>query len=835
MSVSINQMIRAMHKARHEIEINQIGGLSAELAGIFDRAERKLYKERDRFFRGLSTNAQGEIIGSVKNIELARKRISYVKEQVSELVKKPGIVWGDKMVKAMGEAGRELARVNLTTDFVPQAKIDAVFRHVSSTERAILRVGRSDAHSIIGTIGDDINEFFRREMLDSVAEGIPVQGRGDSLANRLFASGRLKAIPVYAKDGRTIMRSARTRADAIARVESAKILNATHEDVTKQALGDEAVYRNSNPRDSRTTDICSQASRQEPMTLLEWSRSRFGRPPRLRPFHLCRSVLIGGMPEWFEDDGNPEPVQDATKPPQPDNPEIKGPQDFDDIKERLDYYAEGENILRDVVGEAARRKRKWRKLNKELRKKDRGIDDIFEERDAVKIPPKSYTDEIEALERERVKLWGDDVIIRKNADKPRIRELRSKRGALERSERVRVKEATARFDKEFDRLHSEKKAILDEMAELDDGMRDYAAKVIGDADQILVDGLPIKYKLSPEQRKAGDKESIKSLNNLLGKRSKKWASVKETLRAGRDFVNRIVHRGDSDLPEYSSSVVEVNFTKDYDKAQKILKKNLDDGFITKSQYDQESGLINIISNLSDRMKQSYYTPNLQEDADIRMFREGVWSENVPDILSVETRVYKQTKGLDYDMVVSDRSHLKEGKTARAFFRKYTSDMGDKKGMTLVDQGTATDTVVHELGHLIEHSVSGVHEAAMKFLRYRTRGEANSQLKKVFPTYGYDDWEVGKKDKFDDIWKKYYRRVFLGDKRDRDLTIKQLQDEETWANSKGFYTGKKYDHPSSEVITMGMEFLYMDPVTFARTDPEYFKFIVGILRGDLRYY
>ena len=44
MSVSINQMIRAMHKARHEIEINQIGGLSAELAGIFDRAERKLYR-----------------------------------------------------------------------------------------------------------------------------------------------------------------------------------------------------------------------------------------------------------------------------------------------------------------------------------------------------------------------------------------------------------------------------------------------------------------------------------------------------------------------------------------------------------------------------------------------------------------------------------------------------------------------------------------------------------------------------------------------------------------------------------------------------------------------
>ena len=317
MSVSINQMIRAMHKARHEIEINQIGGLSAELTGILDRAERKLYRERDRFFKGLSTDSKGQIIGSVKNINEARMRIAYVKEKVEELVKKPGMVWGDKMVSAMGKAGRDLARVNLTTDFIPQAKIDAVFKHISSSERAILKVGRYDAYSIMGTVGDDINEFFRREMLDSVAEGIPIQGPGDTLSNRLFASGRLKAIPIQAKNGRTIMRSAKARADAIARIESAKILNATHEDVTKQALGDEAVYRNSNPQDSRTTDICRYAAREKPMTLLEWSRSRFGRPPRLRPFHLCRSVLIGGMEEWFEDDGNPEPAQDATPPPNP--------------------------------------------------------------------------------------------------------------------------------------------------------------------------------------------------------------------------------------------------------------------------------------------------------------------------------------------------------------------------------------------------------------------------------------------------------------------------------------------------------------------------------------
>jgi hypothetical protein len=46
--------------------------------------------------------------------------------------------------------------------------------------------------------------------------------------------------------------------------------------------------------DDRTTEICREASRQEPMTLEQWSASEWGRPPRLSPFHLCRSVLEGG-------------------------------------------------------------------------------------------------------------------------------------------------------------------------------------------------------------------------------------------------------------------------------------------------------------------------------------------------------------------------------------------------------------------------------------------------------------------------------------------------------------------------------------------------------------
>jgi hypothetical protein len=769
MSVSINQMIRAMHKARHEIEINQIGGLSAELAGIFDAAERKLYRERNRFFRGLSTNSRGEIIGSVKNIEAARKAVVYVKGRVDKLVKVPGMVWGDKMVKAMGEAGRELARVNLTTDFIPQAKIDAVFKHISSTERAILKVGRYDAYSIIGTIGDDINEFFRREMLDSVAAGIPIQGPGDSLANRLFASGRLKAIPVYTKDGRTIMRSARTRANAIARIESAKILNATHEDVTKEALGDEAVYRNSNPRDSRTTDICRQASRQEPMTLLEWSRTRFGRPPRLRPFHLCRSVLIGGMKEWFEDDGNPEPVQDAKKPPQPENPKIKGPQDFDDIEERLKYYNEGDNIALDLIATAARHKREVRRARKE----------------------------IAVLEKERQAIW--DV----KDQKPRLKEVMERKKELSRL--IRSEELRN---------------------------REYAAKIIGNNDTILVDGLPIEYKKRTFWT-GFDKESQTAVNNLLAKKSNLWSEIKERATRGRDYVNRLVHRGGSDLPEFivESRTISTNYVR----AKEVLRKNLDDGFISQSQFDVELKAINRAASEFNKWEIDHAYQTSFKDAGklIEGHKKVGWEPLSP--FDVEIRKYGPFKGVDYDLAIADQSKLKN-KVARAFHQKYkVIDYTEKRGLVVLDKSTPSYTMVHELGHVIESNVSGVHEAAKKFLRYRTRGETASQLSKVFPGYGYGSSEVGKRDKFKEVWLRYIRRKDYFNASDRDLSFTELERLNRAADNKAFYTGKEYAHPSSEIISMGIELLYEDAVTFARYDREYFKFIVGILRGDLRYY
>ena len=301
MPVSIPTMVRRMHAYRDEIEgaTGPLGEAAIDLERIFARAEVALARIMRRHLRTLETGEAGALAKTPENIEAAGRIVERMQVDIEKWLVGPGKAWAKKTVPIAHGAGRELARINLDVRFVSGEMMAAAFRNVTADERAILKVGFESTYEIMGTVGNDVATWFRRTMADSILEGIPVQGAGDTLANRLMDSGRIKPLTIRAKTGRIIHRSLRQRANAIARVESARIVNKTHETLAETALGTEAVYVNSNPQDDRTTDICARASRSAPKTLRQWDNSSFGRPPRLNPFHLCRSVLIGGQREWF--------------------------------------------------------------------------------------------------------------------------------------------------------------------------------------------------------------------------------------------------------------------------------------------------------------------------------------------------------------------------------------------------------------------------------------------------------------------------------------------------------------------------------------------------------
>jgi hypothetical protein len=112
--------------------------------------------------------------------------------------------------------------------------------------------------------------------------------------------------------------------------------------------------------------------------------------------------------------------------------------------------------------------------------------------------------------------------------------------------------------------------------------------------------------------------------------------------------------------------------------------------------------------------------------------------------------------------------------------------------------------VHELGHAIEWQVPGVHDAVEEFLAHRVGDEAPRSMDDVAPGVGYERTEMGRKDKFDAHFS------------ERDA----------------YYVGLVKTNGNSEVLSMGLQAMYNDAVAFAKNDPEFFNFIIGILDGSL---
>ena len=107
----------------------------------------------------------------------------------------------------------------------------------------------------------------------------------------------------------------------------------------------------------------------------------------------------------------------------------------------------------------------------------------------------------------------------------------------------------------------------------------------------------------------------------------------------------------------------------------------------------------------------------------------------------------------------------------------------------------TRTYVHELGHHLEYSNPSWKKKIDAWRARRTAGEKLQTLNDMTGNTHYRSNEVGYKDEFMNP-----------------------------------YIGKVYEHGSTEVLSMGIEELFADPVGFIQKDPDMFDFIVDLLRG-----
>jgi hypothetical protein len=120
---------------------------------------------------------------------------------------------------------------------------------------------------------------------------------------------------------------------------------------------------------------------------------------------------------------------------------------------------------------------------------------------------------------------------------------------------------------------------------------------------------------------------------------------------------------------------------------------------------------------------------------------------------------------------------------------------DKTNTMNVYPGIQNFIVVHEMGHWLEDNNPIVKKIIRDFYAQRTRGDVPESIRTLTGVNEYRDDEMTLKDKWPSV-----------------------------------YIGKIYSDGATEVLSMGLEMMFKDPIGFADTDAEYFDLIWRILRG-----
>lgn len=154
--------------------------------------------------------------------------------------------------------------------------------------------------------------------------------------------------------------------------------------------------------------------------------------------------------------------------------------------------------------------------------------------------------------------------------------------------------------------------------------------------------------------------------------------------------------------------------------------------------------------------------------------------------------------LDKKTAVGEWAHkveLRETNENRAFAQR--GDTAWSTHSIHMNAHAGVDVHVHEIGHTLEFASPKINNLTRGFLLHRAEKDEAPK-----PYMLGERHEVGFKDEFDKVWGK----------------------------DDAIYVGKHYNHGTTEVLAMGFQKLYSDPVALATKDPEYFKLLVGVLKG-----
>lgn len=253
-------------------------------------------------------------------------------------------------------------------------------------------------------------------------------------------------------------------------------------------------------------------------------------------------------------------------------------------------------------------------------------------------------------------------------------------------------------------------------------------------------------------------------------------------RSSSDLAT-LMQRQDSILSEYGNASTErqKELSKESKQISKSIKeiRKLRDTYVSNIEptYAERAAAGRNVVYVADPAENKINITNRLGTVDAESRRRA--AEGIAEFNKLVSRSVMNGDTINYAM-------LKPGQ--RAHYDNFFNE--------IVIAGTdKTATVVHELAHSIEYRSPGVIEKTKAFFERRTRGEEWQSLNKLTGKTTYGEEEVAKPDKFISP-----------------------------------YMGRRNSERSSEILSMGMQYMYEDPVKFAKEDPDMFKFIFNLLRG-----
>lgn len=300
---------------------------------------------------------------------------------------------------------------------------------------------------------------------------------------------------------------------------------------------------------------------------------------------------------------------------------------------------------------------------------------------------------------------------------------------------------------------------------------------------------------------------VTNVGRLRGGGGRVWAGggpvapAAPQVPTAEDARQRIVETTAAQRTEIDSLTTAVNELKSEitSLTNEVYRLNTESyfGTLTTEQADRYKALPDILYDRRQRMAALQKQLATTQRAVTETARTHLRVKNPADVKWIVGRNAKipatWQEGLEGFNELVDSGLIREGgvevkaKAGRAYYSH------DK--IVRVQKNEDTRTVVHELGHWLEHTNPEMHDKILEFYDRRTAGEELKWLGK-----GYSRDEKTRRDKFISPYmgKEYMRKGV------RDAT---------------------------EILSMGLEYMHADPVTLALKDPDYFDFIFNLVRGN----